>query len=194
LADAKLEAAVTLTPVRSQVFIVSLLAIGSFSLAIGFGFLWAQRGWVSAIPLAIGLSCIGAGCWAWSRSHRNIDLTNAAPTQLKHVESGLELSADARSIDSREVAKLFGAVTQILAHRTHLPDPDGLLSPDGTPIPNSREAAIARVQAANEEAQRLGTHAVETIAQRRQGAGSDQSAAPLLELQLQAQPPRQQSD
>jgi len=147
---AELKAQFRFAPLRSQVFVVTLLLGGIAITLLSFSFLWNEKEtW--RIPCAIGLLMIGAAFVAWLLSHRDVDRRDTVPTTFASTRFGVTVSMDARSLDSDTSRRLFARLVNIATHRRPLPTPDGIVSSDMQPIPNSQAEAVHRAQAATAE-------------------------------------------
>ncbi|MES2400199.1 MAG: hypothetical protein V4573_09450 [Pseudomonadota bacterium] len=149
--DAQVDAQLKLLPSRSQVFVLGLLVLSGLGFFVGCAFLWHEKpsAWV---PFLFCVGFLLAGGFAWQRSQGDTDLDGAHPTKLNLAAGTIQLETDSRTLSSREKIQHIGSLISMLGHRDVLPEPDGLVSASGEPLPEQKQEAIARVTAANEEA------------------------------------------
>lgn len=151
--QAQLHTNVQVTPVRSQVVLVSLILLAGLCFTAGFAFLWEDKPF-SWVPLLFGTLLCSAVIVAWFRAQKDTDLENAKPTTMQDG-AGNQITTDTRALASPESVQNMERLFCALTHREPLPEPDGLIDRLGNPIPDSKEEAIVRVTEANNEAQRL---------------------------------------
>ena len=145
---------VKLKPERSQVFVVALAVISGISLVAGCLFLWHKPVY-SWVPFLFSVLFGGTSIFAWTKSHKNIDLAGAAPTTISKSGANIQVSTDSRALTSPETIQALEKIFALLGHREPLPEPDGLIGADGKPTTGSKLEAEARVRQANDEASRL---------------------------------------
>lgn len=150
----EIKAAVELTPGGSQVFLAIVAFIAAACLATGFFFLW-HKPLLSVPPTVIGCAALYWACRGWLKAQHNADSAGAIPTTIVDRSRGVELQTDSRALSSAEAMKGLGNLFQAIGFREPLPEPDGLVNANGTPIPNSKNEAAARVARANGEAEQI---------------------------------------
>jgi hypothetical protein len=174
-ANADLKAGVTLTPERSQVFIVAMLVLAGIALVAGLVFLWYKPE-ICWVPFSFALLFAGVASIGWFRSHSNVDLHGAAPTTVSSSENGaIQLSTDLRTLLTPEALIGLTQVVELITYRQPIPEPDGLVGKGGIPIPLSKEQAVSRVHAVNVEAVGLAQRVVGPYASLRDSTLLDQS-------------------
>ena len=147
-AKADLSTKISLRPVGSQVLLVAIVIVSGMCFLTGFFFLWYDRsGW--PIPVLTGAILALLALFAWFTSKRDVDFSHASPTQII-TPTGLEVTADARSLASPDLLQGLTRVLQIVNHREPLPDPDGLVNNEGVPVEGSKADAVSRVCAINQ--------------------------------------------
>lgn len=151
-AEIKASAEVKITPHRSQIF-VSLAMAGAVILAcLGCFFIYQDKAiWWPPIGLALLLG--GGAFWSFKVSHANSEMFNPIASELSLKADEIRLVTDPRVVEHN---KLFGSLASVftaLQHQRPLPLADALLDPSGVEIPNSKEAAAAATQLANEAAE-----------------------------------------
>ncbi|MBM1143634.1 hypothetical protein GN155_007585 [Alcanivorax sp. ZXX171] len=104
------------------------------------------------IPILIGMCVFFFVVFAWWRAQKDTDLENSNPTTVLDG-SGNQITTDTRALMSPDGIQHMERIISALAHRAPLPEPDGLIDHEGNPIPNTKEDARLRVDAANHEAQ-----------------------------------------
>ncbi|MES2245234.1 MAG: hypothetical protein V4639_20425 [Pseudomonadota bacterium] len=160
--DANLDAQVKLLPSRSQVFVILLALLSGLAFIVGCLFLWHEKP-SSWVPFMFALFFgVPAGA-AWLLSHKNTDLDGAHPTKVVLTENGIQIETDSRTLASRQPFQQLEKIIGIAGHRVPLPEPDGLVSELGLPIPTQKAEAIERVNRANEEATRATMSAVKFL-------------------------------
>lgn len=153
--DANLDAraSVQILPRRSQIFVALLALMSAGAFSIGCLFLWHGKP-DSWIPLSFSVAFLLAATAAWLASHKNIDLHGAHPTRVQMTSNGLQIEADSRILASNQQFQQLEKIVSIVGHRAPLPEPDGLVSSSGQPLPGEKSNAMARVRLANEEAEK----------------------------------------
>lgn len=151
---ADVRAEVGITPKRSQVYVITIAIIAAFCLAIGFDFLW-KKPEISWVPLLFSIGLFGLSYKTWSKSHRNIDLSGGIPTTIRHGEHGTEISTDPRSLDHPNMLLILADILSMLGYRKPLPDPSGLVTTNGTPLPDKKNEAVESVQQLNKATEEL---------------------------------------
>lgn len=147
---ANILAKIALRPVGSHVLLIAMVILSGICLMTGFIFLWyGKSGW--CIPVGLGSIFLLLTLLAWFYSRRDIDLRDASPTQITTTPNGIELSADARSLNSPKQLQRLADILSILSHREPLPEPDGLIDREGTPIVESKAEAVIKVRTMNED-------------------------------------------
>ena len=151
---AEVKADVNLAPKGSQIFVFSSLLLSAFSLIVGFVFLWYKHEY-SWVPFLFTFLLGLLSSVAWFKSYKNVDLGGAPPTTISATPSGIYMATDARTLLSFESLQALDKILNLLVHRVPLPDADGLLDEQGTPLPTQKTQASKRVQKANQEAENL---------------------------------------
>lgn len=124
-----IEAKVLLKPIKSQIFLTTLLLL-SFSLTgLGVFFLWHEKQHGYLIFFS-GLFFVVASLVGWFFSKENTDLDQASPTTISHDE--VQIVTDAKSIRSNGASKNIIEIFQALISRAPLPEPSGLFDKDGS--------------------------------------------------------------
>jgi len=153
--DANLDASasVQILPRRSQIFVALLALMSAAAFLIGCLFLWHGKpdSWV---PLSFSVVFLFSATAAWLTSHKNTDLHGAHPTRVQMTSNGLQVEADSRVLASNQQFQQLEKIVSMVGHRAPLPEPDGLVSSSGQPLPVERANAMERVRQANDEAER----------------------------------------
>lgn len=158
---ASLNTSVQVRPSRSQVVLVLLILVSAGCFFTGFAFLWEGKD-SSWVPLSIGVFLCAFVVFAWFRAQKDTDLENSSPTTFADG-SGNQITTDTRALMSPAGVQNMERLFSVLAHRSPLPEPDGLIDDKGNPIPNTEKEARARVRAANQEAQAVTDKAVDIL-------------------------------
>jgi hypothetical protein len=152
--SANLKADVSLSANKSQALPLALIGLSAISLIAGFVFLAIEPGkcW---LPIALAVTfCIG-GAVLWWRSHKSSEFEGSSTTEIIDSERGLRVSTDSRALESpMAIQHLAGLLTQV-AHRSPLPEPDGMIDMHGIPQPHRKLEAQSIVNQANSEAQSI---------------------------------------
>lgn len=160
--SANLSADLSLKPKGSQTLLVVAAAVSALCLFTSFYFAW-ERHPATWLPLVVGaLLGIVTGI-GWNKSRVQVDYQNPLATSIIDKNSGIELRTDSRALAHVDSLRELGDIITSLANRQPLPKPSGLVNSDGSPVPESQEEAQARVDAANEEAERLTAATVEAF-------------------------------
>lgn len=156
--EGKFEAAVSLIPQKSQIFIIGCLILSGMSLFSTFAFLWAAKdGWI--VPLAVSAVAGGVGFICWLLSHRNSDLSGGKATELTADVEGVRFICDARNQPTKQMLAIFAAHAESMAFRERLPPSHGLLDDSGNIVKDSEAAANLKIDQLNsfvaEQAEKL---------------------------------------
>ena len=156
--EGKFEAAVSIVPQKSQIFIIGCLILSGMSLFSTFAFLWAEKaGWI--VPLAVSAVTGAVGFVCWLLSHRNSDLSGGKATELTADVEGVRFICDARNQPTKRMLAIFAAHAESMAFRERLPPSHGLLDESGNIIKDSEVAANLKIEQLNdfvvEQAQKL---------------------------------------
>lgn len=160
--SANIGAEIKISPKRSQIFVSILAIIGGGSLIVGFYFLW-KKPYISWVPILIGLALIGVSYKGWNDSRENIDLADGDPTTIRYDEHSFEVTTDSRSLLQPNVLTIFENLFSILGRRMPLPDPDGLVNPDGTLDPEKKVIAVNMIHKINETTQTSALEALKVL-------------------------------
>lgn len=169
----KASASFDVRPARSQVVLVGLTVAAIIALLVGGTLLGLDKtsGWPFVI---ISAAIFASVIWCWRQSQRDTDLAQSHPTKVI-LADGANLSTDSRLLSSPEGLHNLSQVLNSLALRQPLPEPNGLIDPDGAQIPNSKQDAVHIVTRINAEIQKLHD---QTISQLQQRTGSSVSQTP----------------
>ena len=159
--SAKVETSVSIQPVLSQTFLVSLLGLSAvglicatFLLEKGLG-----AGWIFAVLSVVPM---GGAIVGWWRSQPDVDSAGAHPTTLIRAD-GASLTTDIKTIRSPEVLQNLAQLADGILNTQPLPNADGLVNSDMKVIPDSQEKAEAITQQINEETQALTNGLVDAL-------------------------------
>lgn len=159
--SAKVETSVSIQPILSQTFLVSLLGLSAIAL-ICAAFLLGKgvvAGWMfavlSGVPMGGAIAC-------WWKSQPDVDSAGAHPTTLIRAD-GASLTTDIKTIRSPEVLQNLAQLANGILNTQPLPNADGLVNSDMKVIPDSQEKAEAITQQINEETQVLTNGLVDAL-------------------------------
>ncbi len=130
---------------------MTLLGTGSlFFLFLGTLFTWNAKP-SSWIPFAVGVVLLLVALLSWFVSRKDIDLDGALPITVKNTNTGIEVTADLRMLTGQRKVAALGEALLTAATRDPLPEPDGLVSDEGLPMPERKEDAMRVVAEINEK-------------------------------------------
>ncbi|MBI2277496.1 MAG: hypothetical protein HYU74_09110 [Dechloromonas sp.] len=150
-ASAEVKASVSVTPARSQVVLVTSLAVSGLALICSAGLLYLRidAGWAFFFAAILG----GAKTLKfWEKAQSDIDLENSHPTKFE-LPGGGALSTDTRLLKSPEGLSALTMMIQELLARKPLPEPDGTTDNRGIVIEGSKADAVRRVENLNKQIQ-----------------------------------------
>lgn len=159
--SARIETSVSIQPILSQTFLVSLLGLSAISLicaafllekGVGAGWMFAV---LSVVPMAGAIAC-------WWKSQPDVDSTGAHPTTFTRAD-GASLTTDIKTIRSPVVLQNLAQLANGILNTQPLPNADGLVNSDMKVIPNSQEKAGAITQQINEDTQVLTNGLVDAL-------------------------------
>lgn len=150
---ANLNTDVNITPSRSQVVLVALIAVICICFLVGFFFLWEEKDY-AWVPLSIGLIIVLMVLYAWFKAQKDTDLEHASPTTLTDA-AGNAISTDSRALMSPVGIQAVERIYNLISHRVPLPRADGVVDSSGKPVPNTEAEANTRVDKVNSEAQEI---------------------------------------
>lgn len=150
--NANLTATATLkaqiAPVLSQVVLVCSTAAGMLALGLGY---MARDYPISWALIIGGFASLAYTVHSWGKSHGNVDLQNAQPTEIDLPDGGT-FRADARLFQSIEHIRELGGLIDSVFTRQALPAPDALVDAEMKLVPGSQAAAELRARKVNEDA------------------------------------------
>ncbi len=149
--SAKVETSVSIQPILSQTFLVSLLGLSAIALICSAVLLekGVVAGWMFAVLAAIPMGGAIAGWW---KSQPDVDSAGAHPTTVTRPDGG-SLTTDIRTIRSPEALQNLAQLANGILNTQPLPNADGLVDSDMKVIPDSQEKAEAITQQINKETQ-----------------------------------------
>lgn len=143
------DAKFSIVPLKSHSFLVALLFVSIFCLAVGFYFLWNEKGY-AWVPLCVGVGLSAAGVFGWFSSRHEVDMEGAVTTEIANV-NGISVKTDSRSLSSQETVNNLEKLILAMNHRIPLPHANGLVDDLGNPIPNSDGEANRVVDSINSD-------------------------------------------
>ena len=150
--DASVKARIKVTPSGSQIGLVGGQLLCGICLIVGFTFLWYKHelAWFPFVCAAVLLFLVVKG---WLMSYKDIDAAPQVPTDIvvKDGTTHLAVTTDSRFLGTQEGLAALESAFSMVRHRRLLPPPDGLVAPDGEPLPQLQAAASERVTAANDQ-------------------------------------------
>jgi len=146
--SADISAKLSLNPKLSQISIIISLFISAISYLSSFVFIWNAKNWI--VPCLVGTLFLAVSCVGWWRSQRAIDMSNSTPTELTGI-NGVKIFTDTRAIESNNAVNNLSKIMQVIAHRSPLPEANGLIDNNGNVIPNSIDASNLVINKINEE-------------------------------------------
>lgn len=161
--NANLDASATMDfkPQGSQIVLLGLIVSAVLALLTG-GWLTYHDKSSAWIFVTVAIALFGSVVWCWKTSHRDADLENSHPTTIG-LPDGTSLSTDSRLLSSPQGFKNFADALSSLAQRSPLPEPAGLVGPNGLAIPDSKQAAVERVESLNADSQRFHNEVISAL-------------------------------
>lgn len=138
----------SLSPQKSQVFVLGCLLVSAFCLFSSFAFLWVGKDkW--EVPLICSAVAGGLAFVGWLFSHRNVDLSGGRTTELFADDRGLSIRMDARNHPTKQMLMAFASYAESAAHREKLPKSSGLIDSSGKVIEGSELEANQEIDRLN---------------------------------------------
>ena len=147
----RIKASISLIPTGSQVVVLALVGIFALCLFCSFLFIWHNVNYWP--PLIFSFMLFVAIVFLWLRSHRQVDdrTLPLAEVSIKDEIGERKISMHPRGLPSKELLKNFETILSITQNQKPLPDPDGLVDENGSPIPQSKKKARQNVDAVNNQ-------------------------------------------
>lgn len=156
---ASIDTRLTLSPEKSQTFLVILLISSTLLIFLGMFFLWHGKteGWFSSI---IGLLLGIAAFCGWLQSQKSIDMGNAPPTVFSG--QGVSLSTDARTFASSDSTIGLMNVLCTIMEREPLPEASGIIDHAGVVHKDAKslKSAKERIDCINELSHKHKEHVI----------------------------------
>nr|ELR5185535.1 hypothetical protein [Providencia rettgeri] len=141
-----LDAKLLLKPLKSQIFLTTLLLLSFALCGGGIFFLWHEKPNGELIFFS-GLLLIIVSFIGWLTSKDSSDLDQATPTTISN--NGMQLTTDAKSIRSASASKNMIDCIQAMISREELPPAAGIVDEDGNV--HSDEESLKKAQKVTDE-------------------------------------------
>lgn len=155
-----LKAKILLNPAKSQIFLISLLLLSFFLLALGMFFLWHNK-LIGLLFFFSGMILVGASIYGWFVSQKSIDLDENIPTTVFKDKDIVQISTDSRSLNSKQATQCLINLIQTISVREELPYADGVVTKNGSPCtdPESLKKAHEITNNINQQAKEINNKA-----------------------------------